>query len=178
MGRVRRHPTLGQWRGQIEYAFSGCNAIGLWACKRDLERQQTFAVVHDRDRHESGDQPGQSVLAPQVLLGRRQLAVVSASRTTAGSTATAACCDWTIGASVQVPLTDSLALYANGATSIRARRPATAAAVESGYNVGMGIAWYFGGSARNHAINGQCADAVHAGRQQQQLPGRAEAIQF
>ena len=32
------------------------------------------------------------------------------------------------------------------------------AAYESGYDVGMGIAWYFGGGARSHAINGRCAD--------------------
>ena len=25
-----------------------------------------------------------------------------------------------------------------------------------GYNVGMGIAWYFGGNANSNAINGKC----------------------
>ena len=32
------------------------------------------------------------------------------------------------------------------------------AAIESGYDISMGIAWYIGSGARSHAINGHCAD--------------------
>ena len=37
-------PTLGQWRGQIEYALSGCNAVGVWGCVRDLRSQQNTST--------------------------------------------------------------------------------------------------------------------------------------
>ena len=33
-------PTLGQWRGQIEYALSGCNAVGIWGPCATLLRQE------------------------------------------------------------------------------------------------------------------------------------------
>jgi len=67
--------------------------------------------------------------------------------------------DWTIGASVQVPLSNRLALYANGAYFHPSAAAGATGAVEAGYDVGMGIVWYFGGNACNHAINGRCSDA-------------------
>ena len=36
-------PTLGQWRGQVEYAFSDCNAVGVYGCVRDRQRRTTTA---------------------------------------------------------------------------------------------------------------------------------------
>ena len=40
-------------------------------------------------------------------------------------------------------------------TSIRAAA-GPVGAVEQGYDVSMGIAWYFGGNARSNSINGKC----------------------
>jgi hypothetical protein len=59
---------------------------------------------------------------------------------------------------VQVPLSQRLALYGNGAYFHPSASAGAGGAMESGYNVGMGIVWYFGGNARSHAINGHCAD--------------------
>jgi hypothetical protein len=157
-GEYGAHPTLGQWRGQIEYAFSGHNSTGLFACKRDLSAQQTF---------DGG-------LAPVTVTNRAisQIDLFWHHKFCSGADSYlwiglpdhgrldggGSLLDWIIGANVQVPLTESLALYANGAYFHPSASASAGGAMESGYNVGMGIAWYFGGGARNHAINGRCGD--------------------
>ena len=64
--------------------------------------------------------------------------------------------DWMIGFNVQVPLSDRLALYANASYLHPSAAAGADAAVEQGYDVSMGIMWYFGGHARSNAINGKC----------------------
>ena len=64
--------------------------------------------------------------------------------------------DWTIGANFQVPLNDTLALYANGAYIHPSAAAGVLASTDSGYNVGLGIVWYFGQHARSGSINGAC----------------------
>jgi hypothetical protein len=151
-------PTLGQWRGQIEYAFSGQNSVGLFACKRDLNAQQTFATG-------LGDVTVTNRAISQLdLFWHHKFCSGADSFLWIGIPdhgrldGDGSLLDWTIGASVQVPLTESLALYANGAYFHPSASAGDGAAIESGYNIGMGIAWYFGGGARNHAINGKCAN--------------------
>jgi hypothetical protein len=150
-------PTLGQWRGQIEYALSGRNAVGLWGCQRDLGAQQTFGavaplVVQTRVIsqvnlfwHHKFDAGADSYL----WIGIPDHGRINQQE--GGSLG-----DWMIGANVQVPLSDRLALYANGSYF----RPSTAAgptaSIESGYDVSMGVAWYYGGHALSHSINGKC----------------------
>jgi hypothetical protein len=153
-------PTLGQWRGQIEYAFSGCNAMGLWACKRDLGAQQTFTV----ENFEEGVTITNRAISQVNLFWHHKFCSGADSYLYIGIPdhgrldGDGSLIDWTVGASVQVPLSESLALYANGAYFHPSASAGDGAAVESGYNVGMGIVWHFGGCARNHAINGKCAD--------------------
>jgi hypothetical protein len=152
------HPTLGQWRGQIEYAFSGHNSVGLFACKRDLSAQQTFAVEDD-----DAVTVTNRAISQLDLFWHHKFCSGADSYLWIGIPdhgrldGDGSLLDWTIGASVQVPLTESLALYANGAYFHPSASAGDGAAVESGYNIGMGIAWYFGGGARNHAIYGKCA---------------------
>jgi hypothetical protein len=31
-------PTLGQWRGQVEYSLSGCNSLGIWVARKTATR--------------------------------------------------------------------------------------------------------------------------------------------
>ena len=61
-----------------------------------------------------------------------------------------------VGANVQVPLSDRLALYANGSYFRPSSAAGQAASAESGYDVSMGIAWYLGRHAVSHSINGAC----------------------
>jgi hypothetical protein len=149
-------PTLGQWRGQIEYALSGRNGIGLWGAKRDLGSVQVVSAnleVADRAisqasvfwHHKfcSGADSWLWIGIPDH--GRLD-------RTEGGSLG-----DWILGANVQAPLTKRLALYGNFAYMHPSAAAGAIAANETTWDVGMGVAMYFGGtSARTHAINGNC----------------------
>jgi hypothetical protein len=148
-GSAGSTPTLGQWRGQIEYALSGSNAVGVWACARDLYFSNQATTTRSIDQvnlfwHHKFCSGADSNL----WVGKPE----STRLTQHGSLL-----DWTFGASVQVPLSEHLALYANGAYFHPSRAAGAVAAVESGYDIGMGVVWYFGGKARTHAINGECA---------------------
>jgi hypothetical protein len=145
-------PTLGQWRGQIEYSLSECNAIGVWGCARDLaSRQEVLRVPVDSRAisqvnlfwHHKFDSGADSWLwagAPE--------------STRLGGDASLG--TWMVGANVQVPLSDRLALYGNGSYFRPSAAAGAVASVESGYDVGMGVVWYFGRHAVNHSINGAC----------------------
>jgi hypothetical protein len=157
-GEYGARPTLGQWRGQIEYAFSGHNAVGVWGCKRDLGAQQVFAqglgdiTVTNR------------AISQANLFWHHKFCSGADSYLYFGIPdhgqlgGGGSLLDWMFGASFQVPLSQSLALYANGAYFHPSASASPDAAIESGYDISMGIAWYFGGGARSHAINGRCAD--------------------
>jgi hypothetical protein len=146
-------PTLGQWRGQVEYATSGSNAFGVWGCVRDRSSAQyaiAVGTVSDRaisqanffwhHKFETGADSWLWVGLPeqQRLSGDGSLGT------------------WMVGANVQVPLTDRLALYANGSYFRPSQSAGAEAAVESGFDVGMGVVWYFGRHAVSHSINGAC----------------------
>lgn len=149
-------PTLGQWRGQVEYALSGCNSVGVWGCVNDRYSQQTVV----------------GTIAP---LAVRTAAVTQANlfwhhKFCSGAdswlyvgipersalTGDGSLGQWMVGANVQVPLSDRLALYANGSYFRPTASAGGDAAMSQGYDVSMGVAWYFGHRAVNHAINGDC----------------------
>jgi hypothetical protein len=157
-GEYGARPTLGQWRGQIEYAFSGHNAVGVWGCKRDLGAQQVFTqgLVNTTVTNRAISQAN--------LFWHHKFCSGADSYLYFGIPdhgqlgGGGSLLDWMFGASFQVPLSESLALYANGAYFHPSASASPDAAIESGYDISMGIAWYFGGGARTHAINGRCAD--------------------
>ena len=59
------------------------------------------------------------------------------------------------GASLVAPLSDRLALYANGSYMHPSATASGLAAIEAGYDVSIGIAWYFGCHARNCGLQGK-----------------------
>ena len=150
-------PTLGQWRGQIEYAVSGCNSFGVWGCVRDLRSQQRTRDVYGfpvfvetrgvdqvnvfwHHKFEAGADswlwfgfPDNGSLSEDGSLG-----------------------SWMIGARVEVPLSERLALYANGSYFRPTAAAGPDASIASGFDVSMGVTWYFGGQACSHSINGAC----------------------
>ncbi len=150
------NPTLGQWRGQIEYALSGCNSVGVWAAQRDR------GSINESDL---GALAGTSVETRAIS----QVNFFYHHKWNSGAdgwiytglpdhgrlNGDASLLDWTIGAAVQVPLSDRLALYANGSYGHPSAAAGSTAAMESNYNIGMGIAWYFGGHARSNSLNGK-----------------------
>jgi hypothetical protein len=147
-------PTLGQWRGQVEYALSGCNAVGMWGCVRDLgsrqyiTRQQTLIETRAISQvnlfwHHKFNTGADSWL----WLGLPENTQLSGL----GSLGA-----WMAGATLQAPLSDRLALYANGSYFRPNTGAGVMASVQSGFDVSMGVAWYFGRNAVSHSINGAC----------------------
>jgi hypothetical protein len=147
------HPTMGQWRGQIEYALNGCNSVGVWGTVRDTTAFQTVrnlsvesrainqASMFWRHKFNSGANSVLYVGAPENVRLNGDHSLLN----------------WTFGANVEVPLSKRLALYANGSYSHPTASASAIASVESGYDVSMGIVWYFGGKAKTDALNGTCS---------------------
>jgi len=162
-GEYGVHPTLGQWRGQVEYALSGCNAIGLWACVRDLGAWQRVPFSPGEFPNERYETVTNRAINQASLFWHHKFCSGADSYLWLGIPdrgrlfGDGSLFDWTVGASVQMPLTQRLALYANGAYYRPSGPAGGTAAIESGYDVGMGVVWYFGGGAQSHAINGKCA---------------------
>ncbi|MCE5266744.1 MAG: hypothetical protein LLG00_02525 [Planctomycetaceae bacterium] len=152
------HPTLGQWRGQVEWAFSEKNGVGVWGCVRDRYADSTVDVtggvpltVTTRSVsqanmfwHHKFDYPAQTWLwvgAPQTdrLNGDESLYA------------------WTFGGAFQAPITERLAWYGNFEYAHPSASAGSVASNESAWNVGTGILWYFGGGAHSHQLNGERA---------------------
>jgi hypothetical protein len=154
-GVMANSPTLGQWRGQIEYALSGCNAVGVWGCQRDrgsVQRTVTQLTVTDRALSQANvfwHHKFESGADSWLWLGVPERGRIDAVQ--GGSLG-----DWTLGANVQVPLSDRFALYGNASYMHPSAAAGTVAAAEQGYDVGMGVVWYFGRNAVSHAINHKC----------------------
>ena len=153
-GVYRTCPTMGQWRGQVKFALSGYNAFGAWGCVRDRSSMHLLAGTSGRII----DRPiGQvnffwhhkflSAADSWLWFGFPEQERITGG----GSLGT-----WMAGANVQVPLSEQLALYANGSYFRPSAAASQTAAVESGYDIGIGIVWYFGRHAVSHSINGAC----------------------
>jgi hypothetical protein len=156
-GSLGVDPTLGQWRGQIEYAFSGCNAVGVWGTHRDLvSRIDIGAVDREIVTNRAVDQVSMFWHHHFCCGADSYIWTGVADRTRIDTDEGGSLGEWTLGASVTVPLTDRLGLYANGSYFRPTASAGAIAAVEQGYDVSMGVVWYFGGNAVSHSINGKC----------------------
>lgn len=155
-GRYGVNPTMGQWRGQIEWAFSGSNAVGIYGCRRGRYSVQTYS-----NGQASFDVRNQAV--DQVnLFWHHKFASGADSRVWVGVPENSrlyeqgSLGDFIIGANLQMPVTDRLALYGNAQYMNPSASASVVATAEEGWNIGAGIVWYFGGHARSKKINGKC----------------------
>ena len=155
-GYLGTNPTMGQWRGQVEWALSGSNAFGVYGCLNDLYsiqnatsgqarysvRNQSLTQVNFFWHHKfaSGADSWLWVGAPENI-----------RLNAPGSLG-----DFIIGANVQVPISERLALYGNAQYMHPSATASMTAAAEEDWNIGAGIVWYFGGHARSRSINGKC----------------------
>ena len=155
-GWLGTNPTLGQWRGQVEWAVSGCNAFGVYGALRDRYsvqnstagqlrysvRNQSLTQVNLFWHHkfDSGADSWLWIGAPEKI-----------SLQSPGSLG-----DLIVGANLQVPIGNRLALYGNAQYMHPSASASLVAAAEEGWNIGAGIVWYFGGHARSKRINGKC----------------------
>jgi hypothetical protein len=156
---IGSHPTMGQWRGQVEYSVNNCNGIGIWGTLRDRSATQVF----------DGTLPVTNRAISQVnFFWHHKFSTGAASwlylgfpenerlegqfGNGGGSLGT-----WMLGANFEAPLSDRLALYANGSYFRPSVSAGSLAAMESGYDIGVGVVWYFGRNAISHSLNGKCS---------------------
>lgn len=151
-GVFGNNPTLGQWRGQVEYAMNACNGVGVWAAQRDRSSIQEMGryTVSDRALSQVNmfwHHKFCSGADSWVWMGLPDHGRYSGDKSFA---------DWMVGFNVQVPLSDRLALYGNASYLHPSAAAGADAAIEQGWDAGMGLVWYVGGYARSNAINGKC----------------------
>ena len=159
-GVFANDPTLGQWRGQVEWATSDCNAYGVRGAVRDNTSRErvlsnTFlvsnrAVSHAEGfwRHEFECTKAESFLWAGLTQNDRLSGDGSLS-------------DWLIGASVEVPLSDRISLYANAQYVHPTAAAGPDASIDSCYDIGMGITVYFGGCCCNCNHSTHCANGPY-----------------
>lgn len=157
------NPTMGQWRGQIEYALSECNSLGVWGAWRDLYAVQDIEVT----RGVISTTKNRAISQINLFWHHKfnctgadswlWMGVPDHSRMDQGVGQGKSLGDWTFGASISVPMSSRLALYANAAYMHPSASAGDSANVDAGYDVGMGIAWYFGGNARSSSLYGKCS---------------------
>jgi hypothetical protein len=144
-------PTLGQWRGQIEYAVSNRNAFGVYGTLHDLAShtiQQAYVesrAINQCDIfwHHKFDQGADS---------RLWFGLPDHSSYTEGDSLL----DWIIGAQVEVPLSENLALVASGQYGHPCSSANANASMDQYYDISAGVIWYIGGHAKKASINGGC----------------------
>ena len=145
-------PTLGQWRGQAEYAFSDFNGVGVWGTIADRSHTQQVFNLSIVDRavdqidffwHHKFCSGADSWL----WMGIPDHAKLDEH----GSLG-----EFIIGGGLQVPIGERLAVYGN----MQYMRPTAAAGADASrlqtYDLGVGVVWYPGRNAHTATVNGSC----------------------
>lgn len=146
-------PTLGQWRGQIEYALNDRNGLGVYGCAGDLTSVDqdpfgsTYKTIAVNQANFFWHHKFESAADSWLYIGLPEHARRLNGDGTLG--------DWIIGASVQVPLSERFALYGNAQYMHPTAAAGDHASVDAAWNIGGGICWYFGGHAVSHSLNGK-----------------------
>jgi len=147
-GAAASDGTLGQWRGQIGYALSTHNEVGLWGAARDRSLNQADLTYRGVDQlnlfwHHKFEQGADS----SVWVG-------VPDHTKLGGTGSLG--DFIAGCTFNVPISDYAALYSNAQYMHPSSRPGELGSSEDTWNVGFGIAFYVGGNARTRTVAGSC----------------------
>ena len=174
-GAIEQSPTLGQWRGQVGYCLSDCNEIGVWGTLRDRGScKDGHLEINDPDfnqfpyHYQALSQIdffwhhtfccGANMWLNFGIPEQTYLAVASdGSQISNGSLYS-----WTLGATFIVPISKTLALYADGeymrpSCSASAGGPyAGLASIEQGYSICFGLQFYPSGNAGTNTVAGNC----------------------
>jgi hypothetical protein len=152
-GELGGNPTLGQWRGQLSYGVNAWNEFGAWGTLHDLGMTRIvfgnvgvpFRAINQLNffwhhKFEAGADSWLWMGIPQhSRLGQP------------GSLG-----DLLVGGNLSVPLSDFVALYAMAQYMHPSAAPSVVAAIEQGWFVGFGLAYYVGGYARTRTVGGNC----------------------
>jgi hypothetical protein len=152
-------PTLGQWRGQIEFALNQCNSVGIYATKSDKSSSNWGRMTGDllprRFSTRSVDQA--SVFFhhkfEQGADGKLWVGLPEQDRLTdEGSLG-----EWLAGAQIEVPLGQRFALYAGAQYMKPSASPGNGGSYQDSTDVFVGLSYYPGRNARTTALNGSCS---------------------
>ncbi|HWB12785.1 MAG TPA: DUF6666 family protein [Pirellulales bacterium] len=145
-------PTLGQWRGQLEWAMSDRNSLGLWATVRD--KSYFGARPDNTNQFQAISQINAFWHHKYAFGGDTWLRIgMPLSKTFVGNRLAGSAI---IGATAQLPLNEQLALYANAMYMAPNTAAGPIGASRDTYNISMGFAWYPGRNARTPNVNGGC----------------------
>jgi hypothetical protein len=151
-GYMAISPTLGQWRGQIEWAFGAFNSLGVWATVRDRgyyrhtpENSMQLSPLSQLDVfwHHKFNEGADSWFYVGLPTSKKLGGIGTLG-------------DVILGGSASVPLSPRLAMYAQAMYMWPSASPGPVAATQDAYNLGFGLAWYPGKNARTRTVNGGC----------------------
>lgn len=151
-GAYAVNPTLGQWRGQIGYAVSAWNEVGLWATCQGRGSSNT---------DELGNRVATRAISQTNFFWHHKCDCLADTwlwigwpddKWLGGGTVG----NFLIGGSVIAPLNDRVALYANTQYMHPRASPGNDASGEASWYVGLGLQFTIGGSARTNTVAGNC----------------------
>lgn len=148
------NPTLAQWRGCVGYVLSPYSEVGLWGAWRgqgDTRNVGPFGSVTWRPvQHLNAYYKYRwptSGADTSIWFG-----VPEHDRLTGNGSLG----DYNVGALTTVPLSDRIQLFALVTYMHPSSRPGPAGALEEAWNFTIGVAWYFGRTAKSPTVAGQC----------------------
>jgi hypothetical protein len=155
-GEYAVSPYLSQFRGQLAFVANAWNEFGVWGTVRDRGASKTVGGVQLNFRgidqlnifwhHKFGSGGGES----WVYAGIPEKDRLDQSPGLGGSLGTLI-----LGTSMNVPITDSLAVFFDGMYMKPSARPSAAASIEDAYNLSAGIMFYPGRTARSATVAGR-----------------------
>ena len=153
-GVLAQNPNLGQLRGQIGYATSSVNEIGVWGAVRDKEDSQFVPGYGERSYrpinqanafwHHKWGQFGPDTWVSVGVPEHDRLA---------GSGSLG---DYIANAWATAPLSDYVSLYTQVMYMHASAAPGPQGSEEDAWMFAAGVSLYFGGNARSRTVAGQC----------------------
>lgn len=151
--------TLGQWRGQVEFALNSRSAIGVYGVKsdrRDNQLQDVGFLLPVLFRTRPMDQI--NVFYHHKFLQGADGKVWFGIPDRDAESGFGSLGEWIAGCQIEIPLSQRLALYAGG----QYMKPSASAgdgggAWQDAYDIAIGLAFYPGRNACTHVLNGSCS---------------------
>jgi hypothetical protein len=155
-GAFATSPVLSQFRGQMGYVISDWNELGVWSAMHDRGdgKEVTIAGVPTSLSYRAVDQYNffwhhnyDSGADSWLWMGFLENEKVGGLGRLG---------EFTLGARMQVPLTERVALYAEAEYMRPTAAPGPGASMENAYSVGFGLAFFPNGSSKNRTVAGSC----------------------
>jgi hypothetical protein len=145
-------PTMGQWRGQIEWALNDCNAFGVYGTLNDRTATQTLGPIQVVDRSINQVDFFWHHKFECGADGRFWIGVPEDKRLTGDGSLG----EFIYGLSMELPISGSVSLYGAAQYMQPSATAGAFASVEDAYNVAIGLVWYPGRNARTSSVAGGC----------------------